>query len=260
MQLSVSLALGAFAVLHGDNPPYDPAATAYFSRMAAQPGPARKGQINTLIVALKAAGVWAKLDFLYLLAAHDAQAGRLNMVANDELAPVNSPLFTVDRGFKGDGAAAYLESALTQSALPKAGQNDASWLLGVRQIGETSRFVIGAISAVRFAFQGRAAGGVSVRNTQGAVSDDVASVPQTGRFGSTRAGATDHRVFRNGELVGTFATSSSAPSSQAILLFRGGSVYSSAEVTHYGAGASLTPAQQAAADAAIQNYLQAIGA
>ena len=47
--------------------------------LAARP---RSGyEIKTLVDSLKSAGVWAKLDALYLLAAHDAQAARLNATA-----------------------------------------------------------------------------------------------------------------------------------------------------------------------------------
>ena len=59
---------------------FDPAATALFARMTVQPDNTRKALINSTIVGLKASGIWAKADALYVTAAHDAQSARLNWV------------------------------------------------------------------------------------------------------------------------------------------------------------------------------------
>lgn len=237
---------------------YDPAAAVLFARMDTQPDNPRKALISNLISALKAAGVWANLDFLYVLAAHSAQAARLNWVASDELTAYSAPLFTIDRGFKGDGVGAYLELPFNQATLAKAGQNNASWLLGVRAEGTNGRFVIGANSAVRFAFN-PASSSINLRNTQGAINDSLEG-PRTGRFGSTRSAATTHSVYRNGSPVLTTATASVSPGSSPIYLLRGSSVYSDAELTHYAAGAGLSAQQHLDADAALAIYLTALGA
>ncbi len=237
---------------------YDTDALALFARMSIQPDPARKTLINTLITALKASGAWASFDYFYMLAAHSAQAARLNWVANDELLPVNAPLFTPDRGFKGDGVGAYLELPFNQASLTKAQQNNASWLLGVRSEGTSNRFLIGAASAIRFSFSPSATG-INVRNTQGA-SNDTVDCPRTGRFASTRSAANAHTVYRNGGTVLTSTTPSAAPASSTMFALRGGSLYSDAELTHYSGGAGLTQQQHLAADAALEAYLQSLAA
>lgn len=90
---------------------YSAEATALFARMSVAPDATRKGHIDTLIVALKAAGVWDKMDVLYIHAAHDAQAARLNWKSTSfNSTAVNSPTFTTDRGYAGDGATSYLDS------------------------------------------------------------------------------------------------------------------------------------------------------
>ena len=95
---------------------YSPQAEAYFAAMTVQPDAARKALLNTLINTLVAGGVWAKLDWLAIHAAHDNQAGRINAVTPSEVATaVNSPTFTTDRGFTGDGATSYLNSNVTLS-------------------------------------------------------------------------------------------------------------------------------------------------
>lgn len=54
--------------------------SALLARMSVQPTTARASAINRLYVDLSLAGVLAKLDLFYVMAAHDAQAARLNWV------------------------------------------------------------------------------------------------------------------------------------------------------------------------------------
>jgi hypothetical protein len=93
-------------------PVYDPAASTLFAAMTTPPTTGRKTLINDLIVSLKASGVWASLDLLYITAAADSQAGRLNWKnpGSFTLSPSNSPAFVADRGFTGDGATSSLNT------------------------------------------------------------------------------------------------------------------------------------------------------
>lgn len=88
---------------------YEAETLALFDRMAVRPDTLHRTAINNLIKALKTNGVWAKLDSLYLLAAHTSQAALLNWKGNARnLIAYNSPVFTPDQGFAGDGATSYL--------------------------------------------------------------------------------------------------------------------------------------------------------
>lgn len=98
---------------------FDPAAVAYFAAMSAQPDNTRKTLINTLIVNLKSGGVWAKLDWLSLVASHDAQAARLNAVNPAQIMTVvSTPTFTTDRGYTGDGVGTYLNTSWNPTTAP----------------------------------------------------------------------------------------------------------------------------------------------
>src|SRR5262252_6152224 len=57
---------------------YDSASLAIFAAFSTPPDTTRKGVIDTCVRALKSAGVWTKLDVLYLFAAADSQAARVN--------------------------------------------------------------------------------------------------------------------------------------------------------------------------------------
>jgi hypothetical protein len=71
----------------------DPDAAAYASAMTVAPSAARVALIDTFVRAIKAGGLWTRLDLLYLLAAHDAQAARVNVMAPGlhTCSAVNSP-------------------------------------------------------------------------------------------------------------------------------------------------------------------------
>ena len=80
----------------------DSSTTALVARMTVDPGCPRKLVINNLIVSLKTAGVWAKLDVLYIFAAADQQSALLNWKSSNYTATYSFPGFTVDRGFTGN--------------------------------------------------------------------------------------------------------------------------------------------------------------
>src|SRR5262245_39221350 len=99
----------ASQIYGGGATPVQAETTALLAAMTVQPNAARQTLINDLIYALKQSGAWAKMDFLYVLAAHDNQAARLNWKTAANLATVNGTCtFTVDRGYNGDGSTGYL--------------------------------------------------------------------------------------------------------------------------------------------------------
>ena len=71
--------------------PYDLDAQILFAKYNAAGTPAtttRKAQLNTLIKDLKAAGIWAKLDYFYLWAAHSKSAALIDIKIRAELQPL----------------------------------------------------------------------------------------------------------------------------------------------------------------------------
>ena len=81
-----------------------PETEALVARLTTPPTLERKERVNTLISSLIDAGVWAKLDCLWGMAAADAQAARQNWSQDaHDLTTVNSPTFTADRGYRGNG-------------------------------------------------------------------------------------------------------------------------------------------------------------
>jgi hypothetical protein len=84
---------------------------ALLSRMTTLPTITRQRQIDTLIGSLKTAGVWAKLDALYVLAAHESATMVLNWVsANYNLTGGTPPTFVADRYIQGNGTTQFYDT------------------------------------------------------------------------------------------------------------------------------------------------------
>lgn len=99
----------------------DAAAAAIFDAMTTPPSDARKALINTAVVALKNGGLWSKLSSLQVYAAADNQAARVDWANPARVAvAVNSPTFTANRGFTGDGATSYIDTQFSSVG-------DANW-------------------------------------------------------------------------------------------------------------------------------------
>lgn len=95
----------------------DADAEAYVAEMDVEPDDTRKELIDDLFVSLKADSIYAKITWLSLFAAHDAQAARINAITPTQAASaVNSPTFTTDLGYTGDNATSYLDSGIVASA------------------------------------------------------------------------------------------------------------------------------------------------
>jgi hypothetical protein len=252
---------------------YDADALALFARFTTSPTDIRKVQINTLILALKAAGVWSKRDAIYLTAAADSQAARRNWIADQyNLSTVNSPTFTADRGYAGDGASSYLDTNFnaTTAVSPKFTQNSANiaaWdrtsraaantsLMGARQ--STTNYIDLGPRVVGDLFVGRMqtnVTGFTNANTQSA-----------GHFSVNRSASNAIEGYRGGSQVVTATPASVAPPNANIVLLARSltssspDAYTSDQIAFAAFGGSLTLTEIAAEFAAVQTYLQAVGA
>jgi hypothetical protein len=77
------------------------------------PSAAQQTLQNTLIEDLKTAGVWDKLDVFYVFATDgDSDYATLNWKApsSHQVTKINSPTFTANGGFTGDGSSSYLDT------------------------------------------------------------------------------------------------------------------------------------------------------
>lgn len=95
-----------------------PEARAWAAACTVKPSAARLSQLDRLLIRpLKRTGVWSLLECLFVLAAHDAQAGRVDLKNPSRVATEHgAPTFVADRGYDFNGTSSYLNSTFTPSS------------------------------------------------------------------------------------------------------------------------------------------------
>lgn len=232
------------------------------ARMNPAPTAARITLINNLIVSLKSAGIWTDLDVFYVLAAHDAQAARLNWKgAPYSLTEVNSPTFTTDRGYTGNGTSSYLSTGWRASDGVKFTLNEAGmWVWSRSNIAE-SIAACGVVASNGLTIFPRSA----TDNMAAALNDNVTTnrtnANGAGLFGASRTSAATKKYWRNGAQVGADVTAASVSlnGSQVRVCGASASSYSTREIAAFAAGASLT-GKEADFYNALNTYMIAVGA
>jgi len=112
------------------------------------PTDALKALINKTIVDLKADGVFAKGDCMYIRGVHESLLACQNWIKNAHNSTlVNSPTFTAKVGFQGNGSTSYINLNYTPSTeANKYALNDASIAFMHTLVGtSTARYVYGSI-------------------------------------------------------------------------------------------------------------------
>jgi hypothetical protein len=244
---------------------YETETYALLGRMTVQPSTTRMGQINTLITALKTAGVWAKLAGCGSLAEGTQQASLLDWTSGGhDLTAFNSPTFTANRGVTGNGTTSSVDYSATTGATwspALATQNSSHYGLWTRTAatygGGGIDLYAGAGFMSRRATTNPAHYTVRV-NAAGSTNVAVAGV--TGFFIGARADASNQRLYRNGALVTSAAVASSAAPDRLQLLHANGASYSDAEASWWSIGADLTDQNVADYYTALNTYMTAIGA
>lgn len=249
---------------------YTAEAEALFARMSVAPDNTRKGLINTAILSLLAGAVsgsniWAKLDALYLIAAHDSQAGRLNWKGTSYTLTMSGGMgtgdFTTDRGFTGDAVAKWLDTGLADNtAAINWSQDSACFGCWVNQDNATVNSSMGAASSANLRILPKDAGTTgSVRLHKGTSLSVAGQTTRLGFCAANRSTSTASQFYRGGVSIGTSATVSTAPAATNISILRASSTYSNDRVAAAVIGGSLTANEHTDLYNALNTFLTAIG-
>jgi len=245
---------------------YSAEATALFAAMDVQPSAARKSSYNTLITTLKAQGLWDKTDVLHLYAAHDAQAGRLNIKSPSTFAATeaNSPTFETDRGYTGNASTSYLSTTFNPATAggvfvqnsghigcwSRTDNGGASALCGNSGTGNT--FLAPDLTGTFF---------YGVNSSQ-----SVAGTDKIGHFVASRRDSTDIEAYRNAVSVQTVASASAAPVSLPVYIGARADAadppiqFSPEQIAAFHIGSGLTDTNVTDFYNALLAYLQDVGA
>jgi hypothetical protein len=247
----------------------DADAATLIAAMSSPPDSTRQTLINTTILSLKSAGIWALLDECWFMAAHDSQAARLGWKRYKDLSAVNGPTFATDRGYTGDGASSYLNTGFVPSTDGvKYAQDSASLGVYSRTDAQGTTTDIGA----RHTSNTRQAR-LQIRNSSNLitplVNEDLnftlANTSSAGLFAARRSGASASAVFRNGVSLGTGSATSVARPAFALsvgALNTAGTLsgYSTRQLAFAFVGASLSDQQMTDLFTTVEAYMDAIGA
>lgn len=256
------------AVTVSAGPSYDADALSLFAAMTVQPNDTDKGLYNDFIVGLKADGVWARPGWITIFAAHDAQAARLNIKApSKSYSAANSPAFTVNRGFSGDGVSSYLTmgEALTADGNYALDNSSAGVWCNLQGSATGLRPQFGKIGS------GNPATIIRGHDTAGSnesyvMNDATASVARastgsrTGFRVVSRPSAGVKRSYFNGVPTSNLAVSATGISATAHGILRHDNIYTDDRIAAAFSGAALSDAEVEALYNRLNTFLTAKGA
>ena len=237
-------------------------AEALVARFTTEPDDARKLLIDNMVGALKSAGVWAKLDALYLMAAADAQAAQRNWIADlFNLSEVSAPAFVADRGYTGDGVASYVDTGLTPSTGgTKLVLNSMVFGLWSRSAGQqTAPSGITAGGSQITVLPRSATDTFNVR-ANSATATTAANADGIGLYAVNRSGASALELYKNGAQAASAATASLGLPTTSVAF--GGNhlaAFNTIQIAGGFLGQSLSGADHAALYSAMLVYMQATG-
>lgn len=259
-----------YAVDSGDRYAYvNTEARALVARMIPRPNAARKALIDSVWTSLKAEGLTG-IDCLYTRAAHSAQASLLNWMSDAFTAsPINSPVFTVDRGWTFDGATSYLDTNYDPTtAGGNFSRNSAcmgAWVRSVSSdVASTTSVMGNAAAFIRpRAFSTRVAGRMNSSSTE---ADWVSPATHLGLTTIDRnADAANLIAYRDGVALGSEANASAVSTSGTIFV---GAINTGTVAAQFYAGEVLADfiapglgaTKQAAIHTILADYKAAVGA
>lgn len=128
-------------------PGFDPATITLLNRFDVEPTAALKSLIDTTILGLKADGVFALGDCMYIRGMHTAQAACQNWIKDDHNSTlVNSPTFTEKVGFTGSATAYIKNDWLPNTDKVNYSLTAASIFIWTKTLATANSYLLGSIS------------------------------------------------------------------------------------------------------------------
>lgn len=252
-------------VTQGVTTSFDSVTTSLTTAMSSQPSTIRKAQINSLILALKAGKILSQLDLLYILAASDSQAASLNWVnpATFTLTASNSPTFTTDRGFTGNGTTSFLNTGYTPSinGVNYTLNNASFWEWPLTNIQSTGAEVGNVAVAPTSFITSRSTTDQTVFRVNTASNSGAANTNSNAFIGAQRTISTAHRAFLNGVQLGAdgVVASTGLPTSAQWILACNSTSFSPKQIAAAAWGSGLSGYEFAFYNSML-TYMKAVGA
>lgn len=188
---------------------------------------------NQLVVDLKAAGIWDLLDVFYVFATNgDSDFATLNWKnpALFQCTKVNSPTFTVNQGFTGNGTSSFLNTPYNFSTGINFTQNSASFGFHQNNVVETLNNLSGSGTAATSIIGGTSGGKAYYRINSSGPSNTGVAITSNGFSHINRSGIGTN-LFFNGSAIYQFDILSGPTSNDNLSLLRRGGSFSTAQLS-----------------------------
>lgn len=237
---------------------YDPATVALLARMTS-PTTENATAINNCIVALKAAGVWDKLDVLQVYACNAEANALLNWKGTSYSATNNGATFTANRGVAGDAASTWLDTGFNPTGSGRVyATNSAHVSIWIETDGADND----GHGAATTAYVRHASSNVTGRINDATTSTFGATSPAIGLMSLIRRAVDDKRGFHNGVQVGSTLTTASVSLPNATMgigRWNTNATYTDDRIALFCAGEQLSDAEELAKYNAFRAYMTAVG-
>jgi len=213
---------------------------------------------NQLVVDLKAAGVWSKLDTFAVFATDgDSDFALIDWIRLSQYTAVNSPTFTSNQGFQGDGTSSYIDANFVAST------DGVNYTLNNASFGYYMRQYDTAPSGSEGAMRLNGTNGISwIRYTTKRFyfNDNFSSyanfTAQANQLASAnRTSSTDINLYSNGVLQDSLSQTATGLPNLDTSILKYSSTYSNAELSMVYIGGDLTSEQSDFYTAFYTNYL-----
>jgi hypothetical protein len=216
-----------------------------------------QGKQNTLVISLKSAGIWNKLDILKIYATNNSNMATLNwkVPASHQTTLVNSPTFTTNQGFKGNASTSYLNTNFNPATSGvQYTLNNASRFIYLKTAFVTANYgqldsLTGSTSNILY---NRNVNDQKINQGASAISHN-ADLSGAGLKVINRTSSTNVELFNGSTQLSRTATSTSVASGNQYVLPNGGD----ARASVYGMGASLV-AENSSLKTILDTYINSL--
>lgn len=219
--------------------------------------------IQDLVSGLTSDGVFAKLDRLWVFAQATEALALVDLIVSASATAVNSPTFTANRGYTGNGSTQYIDSNVTDTTTGLQYARDSACIFGWNNTAgqEAVPFFgvdhvgIDVTTAYPEFTDGNAYFDVNDSGSQNAGAWDG----RTGLYLMNRTASNSQTYDANGAQIGTSVAASVALSGDKFVFLKGRELLSSRQICCGGFGGGLTAGDRTNLYTRLRTYMTAVG-
>lgn len=263
MPMHASMAGSSLVTLSSFDPDYQAVLDYATTQGYTLPSTAQQALQNTFIVAVK--DYWANFDCFNIMSTNgDSNFALVDYIRLITMSAVNSPTFTENQGYQGDGIAAYIDSLFNVSTAANYSLNNAAIWLYINNDSDSDRvFGVSNGSTTFTNFRPKSGAQMQANLNDGGASVFETSTNSSGLWCVQRVDSTTLEIYRNGVLFKSGADISVALLNLTLFLLAqstngGANSFTNYQIGFFAAGSQQDATAQAAIYTAWNNYLTAI--